>query len=238
MNRSENKTVQLSRDFVYRTKTGVGTDGSIKQLRELTVEQLKTTLQTENERKAFWINVYNGFAQELLKNNPGQYKRRSRFFQQKSIHVAGVRLSQDAIEHGILRRSKLKWSLGYLNDWFPSKIEKALRVAAVDYRIHFALNCGARSCPPIAFYRPETLDAQLETATRAYLESEAAYEELKNFVRLPATMRWFRADFGGKRGIKNILKKHAIIPQGSNPKIRFKNWDWTLTLNNYKTDDQ
>eukprot|EP00960_Hanusia_phi_P042458 755503-Hanusia_phi.AAC.7 len=46
-----------------------------------------------------------------------------------------------------------------------------VRVVTADPRIHFALNCGARGCPPIRFYRGEDLDAMLSTATRAFCKS-------------------------------------------------------------------
>jgi hypothetical protein len=105
----------------------------------------------------------------------------------------------DDIEHGILRRSKVKWSFGYFNKLFPSAFEKKHRVDTLDYRIHFSLNCGAISCPPIAFYKPEQLDKQLEVATKVYLSGEAAYNEADNTVALPALMGWFRGDFGGKK---------------------------------------
>jgi thiol-disulfide isomerase/thioredoxin len=75
----------------------------------------------------------------------------------------------------------------------------------VDYRIHFALNCGAKSCPPIVYYSPEKLDQQLE-------------------------------DFGGKKGMREILKSHNIIPEAANPKIKFKDYNWTLELSTYKTE--
>ncbi|MGI8581046.1 MAG: DUF547 domain-containing protein, partial [Chitinophagaceae bacterium] len=108
-----------------------------------------------------------------------------------------------------------------------------LRADKLDYRIHFALNCGAKSCPPIAFYTPETLDTQLELATNAYLASEADYDSTNNIIKLPKLMSWFRADFGGKKGMIKILKKHNIIPAEAYPKINFKKYDWTLYLNNY-----
>jgi hypothetical protein len=47
-------------------------------------------------------------------------------------------------------------------------------------------------------------------------------------------MSWFRADFGGKKGMIAILKKHGLIAAEAFPKIRFKKYDWTLELNNYK----
>jgi hypothetical protein len=49
-------------------------------------------------------------------------------------------------------------------------------VAPVDPRIHFALVCGARSCPPIKLYSPETLDEGLTGAAEAFCDSEVAVD--------------------------------------------------------------
>ena len=104
--------------------------------------------------------------------------------------------------------------------------------------IHFALNCGAKSCPPIAFYNDEVLEEQLELATKAYLTSETEYDSSANIIHLPKLMSWFRADFGGVKGMLDILKKYGIIQPVSKPKIKFKDYDWTLQLSNYKTENQ
>lgn len=231
--KSSNEIVQLSQDYIYKAKTGDSIATVTASLRQIDYGTLLQSLITDNEKKAFWINLYNGYTQAALKAAPGKYKNRGAFFKAEAVQVAGNAFSLDAIEHGILRRSTFKWSLGYLSKLFPSKREKSLRVNALDYRIHFALNCGAKSCPPIAFYDPENLDAQLELATKAYLTSEAEYDNMKNRVRLPGLMSWFRADFGGKKSMTRILKKHNIIPQEAHPKITFKKYDWTLSLNNY-----
>ena len=42
----------------------------------------------------------------------------------------------------------------------------------VDPRIHFALNCGAASCPPIRVYTPERLEFGLAAAASAFCASE------------------------------------------------------------------
>ena len=70
--------------------------------------------------------------------------------------------------------------------------------AQLDPRIHFALNCGARSCPPIRHYEPPELDAQLELATRAYLAAEVELDAEGGSVTLPRLMRLYRADFGDR----------------------------------------
>ena len=145
-------------------------------------------------------------------------------------------MSLDDIEHGILRRSKIKWSEGYLNKLFPSRFEKQNRLNKLDYRMHFALNCGAKSCPPIAFYKPEQIDKQLDMATKTYLKGDAEYDSLKNIVSLPALMGWFRHDFGGKKKMLVLLKSIGIVPGNAYPSVEFKKYDWNLFLSNYRPD--
>lgn len=232
---SQNKLVQLSQDFMYAAKTGEETSIFISKLQQLSMDDLQQTINTDEEKKAFWINLYNAYTQVALKNNPEQYTKRSKFFGNKFIKIAGQSFSLDDIEHGILRRSKLKWSLGHFNKLFPGKTEKKLRVDKLDYRLHFALNCGAKSCPPIAFYRSENIDQQLELATKTFLRGEVEYNETANTVKLPMLMSWFRRDFGGKTKMIELLKQLSIVPMDKTPTIKFKEYDWTLYLQNYKS---
>ena len=228
-----NTLLQLSQDFIYSAKTGNETASFEKKLAEVPYDSLQTMLLTDDEKKAFWINLYNGFTQAKLKKNPAKYKSRSAFFTAKDISVAGKTFSLDDIEHGILRRSGIKWSLGYLKKLFPGKTEKELRVNYPDNRIHFALNCGAKSCPPIAFYDAEKINTQLDLAARSYLSSEAIYNTEKNTLLLPAIMGWFRRDFKGKKNMLLLAKKYGIVPEAAHPKISFTKYDWSLSLNNY-----
>ena len=231
---SKNKLVQLSQDFMYAAKTGEETSRFIIQLKNSSIDDIAAIIKTDDDKKAFWINLYNAYTQVALKQNPGQYERRGKFFGSRKIEIAGHLFSLDDIEHGILRRSKIKWSLGYLNKLFPGKVEKKFRVEKLDYRLHFALNCGAKSCPPIAFYKTENINQQLDLATKAYLRSEAEYDEKNNAIKLPALMSWFRPDFGGKRKMIVLLQELLIVPVDKKPAIKFKTYDWTIYLQNYK----
>lgn len=227
--------IKISQQLLLAAKTNEATDSFEKLLRAADHTELKL-LVSDNEKKAFWLNIYNAYTQLLLQRNPDAYKNRSQFFNAEAINISGRMLSLDDIEHGLLRRSKVKWALGYLNKWFPEKFEKENRVSRVDYRIHFALNCGAKSCPPIAFYDPGNLDQQLDLATRSYLHGEAEYNDTTNTVKLPATMSWFRGDFGGKKKVLGLLKKLKIIPADKHPAIVYKKYDWNIFLDNYKTE--
>ncbi len=232
--KNDNRFTKLSEALIYAAKTGNDTKELETQLKDLNYESLVTGLENDAQKKAFWINIYNGFTQIILKNNPDKYKKRNQFFKAKQIAIAGKIFSLDQIEHDFLRHTKIKWSLGYFNKIFPGKTAKSLRVDTLDYRLHFALNCGAKSCPPIAFYTATQIDKQLQQATQTYLRGEADYDAEKNLIKLPALMGWFRRDFGGKKNMLKILKEYEIIPQNSKPKIKFKKYSWDLYLDNYK----
>ncbi len=226
----------ISQQLLLAAKTQEPTDSLVGILKSSTEADLEAQLITDDQKKAFWINIYNAFTQIILSKNPDKYDSRNSFFGDKQINIAGRKLSLDDIEHGILRHSQIKWGLGYLHKWFPSSFEKKNRVNKVDYRIHFALNCGAKSCPPIAFYNPDQLQKQLDVATSVYLKGESAYKADEDKVYVPALMGWFRGDFGGKKNMKLLLKKLSIIPADKNPTIVFKKYDWQLFLENYKNE--
>jgi len=196
----------------------------------------KTLLKQLNgdpAKKAFFINVYNGFTNISLRRIPEQYKNRGAFFKSKQFTIAGNKLSLDIIEHGFLRRSSIKWSLGMLHKLFPSKLDRKFRVEAVDYRIHFSLNCGAKSCPPVGMYDTTNLEKQLDASTSKYLKANTSYNKEKNTLMVPSLMNWFRGDFGCKKGVIKICQKFQIIPKNVKPDLSYKDYDWTIDLDNF-----
>ncbi len=226
--------ITISQKLLLSVKTNQPSDSLVQYLATIREDVLINELNNDINKKTFWINIYNAYTQILLNNNQAVYKKRNAFFGKKQINIAGRSLSLDNIEHGILRRSKNKWSLGYFNSLFIGKFEKQHRVDSVDYQIHFALNCGAKSCPPIAFYTIENLDQQLNTATKVYLQGETIWNDSTKSIYLPKMMSWFRADFGGEKGMKELIKQYALAPTIEKIKIRYKSYDWTLFLAQYQ----
>ncbi|WP_156708771.1 DUF547 domain-containing protein [Natronomonas sp. CBA1123] len=197
-------------------------------LRDLPRERLHAALDGDAERLAFWLNVYNATAQSVLSADPAAFEARSSFFRAPLVAVSGRDLSLDDVEHGMLRRSHPKWGFGYVPNPFSDAFERAFRVEERDPRIHFALNCGAASCPPIAAYEADRIDAQLDLASGGYLDSEAVYDAEAGVVTIPRLMLWFRGDFGGRRGILQFLRKYDAIPADVTPDIDYADYDWSL----------
>jgi hypothetical protein len=191
-------------------------------------------LRDEQAAKTFWINLYNATVQLLLSEDPSRFEDRDVFFKREWIFIAGESVSLDLIEHGIIRSSKSKYTLGYTQKLFVGDFEEKFRIEKVDYRIHFALNCGAKSCPPVTFYRATTIDQQLEQSCRSYLEKTVVVDTNQNQVWVPRLCLWFKGDFGGEAGIKDMLTKHEIVNDNDNAtEIAYLEYDWTLLIGNY-----
>jgi hypothetical protein len=228
MQLADTSVISLSQQLLYAVKMGDSTKLLQTQLSALPVDRIAQELSNDSLKIAFWLNIYNAYTQILIQQNPGAYQRRQRFFGSKKIKLASQNLSLDDIEHGLLRKSKNKWLMGYVNKICPGRLEKKWRVQQLDNRIHFALNCGANSCPPIAFYKPEQIDVQLQKATLFFLKLNSRYDTLKNEIWLPKILSWFRGDFGGKKGIRQLLEAQGILPMGARPRIRFSAYNWSL----------
>jgi hypothetical protein len=206
---------------------------TVKMLATIPEDKLKLHLDSENKAKAFWLNSYNTFAQYLLKQDNSRFDDRDDFFTDELIVIAGHKLSLDDIEHGIIRHSKNKYSMGYLGKFSVDDFEKKFRLEEIDYRVHFALNCGAKSCPPVALYVAERIDEQLDQSTKSYLSKHTTWDENKNEIEVPKLCSWFKADFGGEDGVIKMLHKYKIIRKDQNPDIEYLDYDWSLSLSNY-----
>ena len=191
-------------------------------------------IEGDGARTAFWINLYNALVLHSLCLKPvrGSLLRQLGMFDRVAYRAGGRDYPLNLIENGLLRANRRP----------PYRLRRPLRPAdprlasapsRVDARIHFALNCGARSCPPIKAYQPEALDEQLTLATRAYLEAEASVDAGGSRVTLPRLMRLYRADFGGRREqfafAARFLPEVAdcLAREGGRVRLRYARFDWT-----------
>ena len=220
----------LSIEFMEALKVKSNTDEFAKIFADSTIEGLEQQINTDEKKLAFWINIYNAYIIHTLDKNPELYENRRTFFNKSRIEIAGMTIAFSDIEHGILRRGQKLVGLGLIPTLFPPKYQKRLRPNIRDYRIHFGLNCGAKSCPPVAIFHPDTVMDQLCTLQMNYLKQKTSYDANSNTVTTTPLASWFRGDFGGKKGVKNLLYEAGLIPS-SKVNLKFGEYDWTLDLN-------
>jgi hypothetical protein len=223
---------ELARELLVATKVGDDPAPYERALAAADDETLREVREDRATALAFWTNLYNAGTQLLLDRRPELYEsplRSIRFFSTTAVTVDGTGLPLDRIENGLLRARRSKYGLGYAPKLYVTGFEKRYALADCDPRIHFALNCGAASCPAIRSYDPERIDEQLDLATRTYLDSTVEYDADADAVRVPRVFLWFRGDFGGKSGTREFLREYGAVPAGAEPSLSYLPWDWSRT---------
>lgn len=192
-----------------------------------------TSLENDDSRTAFWLNVYNALVGHWLGLHPPgrSILRELRLFGRAAYFVGDLSYTPNQIEHGLLRGNRRPpyQPRRTLRDGDPRLLAGPSRE---DPRIHFALNCGAHSCPPISSYRAEDLDAQLRLATRSYLSTETEFDPERGRITLPGLMRLYRGDFGSKESAVRFVAHHVpaietALANASTPHVSYGKFDWT-----------
>jgi hypothetical protein len=230
--------LELARSYLLAVRRDEDPTDVADRLAALSERQLRVGLPDDDAKRTFWVNVYNAAVQHRLEADPDRWDRRNRFFRSPVVTVAGHELSPNDIEHGLLRRSMLSVGLGYLPRPLPDAFERTHRVKSRDPRIHFALNCGAAACPPIAAYDAAAIDDQLAVATASYLEQEVEYDPVEGVLSVPRLFLWYIGDFGGRTGTVSFCREHGVVPDtATTPSVRYQSYDWRRSLGEYRDLD-
>lgn len=159
----------------------------------------------KNEKLAYWINLYNAATLQLLLQN----------YPLKSITLLDKGKTWD------VKRIKVGSKTYSLNDIENGIIRKGFK----EPRIHFALNCGAKSCPPLynhAFVA-EKLNTQLDNRTKNFINNSNFNQIEKNKLSISKIFDWYGKDFGN---IKNFINKYSkVLTEINTPNFNEYNWD-------------
>jgi len=182
------------------------------QLQRVNVEKL-----SHDEKLAFFINIYNVLVIHgtVEKGVPANNYQRYKFFSGTSYLIGGYTLSLNDIENGILRSNRSSMATLYMTPFGVSDPRMKIILPQVDPRIHFALNCGAKSCPPIKTFSGDEVQSQLNLASNAYLENDDALivDVENNSVQLSKLFEWYEVDFGSnKLEVLQWVRDHLAEP--------------------------
>lgn len=173
-----------------------------------------SSLRSDAAKKAFWINTYNGLTNHLIidLNIQKSMKELSHFFKNKHVKINNIPFSLDDIEHGILRKNARN-HLSIDDPILKYQVEK------LDYRIHFSLNCGASSCPMIAFYSEKHIEEELTMAESVFVESEFEIDSNSKKVTCSSLFEWYKEDFDNRFTNNQVFAAYSIV---------LKEYDWSI----------
>ncbi len=161
---------------------------------------------TRNQKLAYWINTYNAFTLKLILDN---YPVSSitdiaggKPWDKKWIPLGGKVYSLNQIENDIIR---------------PQFKEP---------RIHFAVNCAAKSCPKLGnfAYTAGNLNAKLTSQTKAFVNS-SENEMSSNNIKISKIFEWYKSDFGV---LNTFLNKYSTTKINTDATVEYNEYDWSL----------
>lgn len=152
----------------------------------------------EAQRKVFVINIYNALCIHgiaSLSMLPHSVLDIQQFWKTTAYKIGSHVYSLDDLEHGILRGNRPH----------PTSVEPTFKkndsrlkysLTTLDPRVHFALNCGAKSCPPIRVYSESNVHSALDMATQIYCDQEIQVDLKHRMIVMNRLFQWYRKDFG------------------------------------------
>jgi hypothetical protein len=178
---------------------------------------------TGEEKLAFWINAYNAFTIQYVLDkypikslmNKLSYVTGGGTFKTKFIEIDGRKLSLNDIENDVIR------PMG-------------------DPRIHFALVCGAKSCPPLRpeAYVADRLGEQMNEQGRLFMSQsdKNRFDFEKNEIAISKIFDWFKDDFrqNGKSELEFIShylppeQAQKLLAQAATIKVKYTEYNWDL----------
>jgi hypothetical protein len=188
-------------------------DRYLKVLEDVTPDKL-----SRNEQLAFYINAYNAWTIKLvLSGYPGikSIKDLATWpntpWKKEICRINSKVMTLDHIEHNILR-PRFK-----------------------DPRIHFAVNCASKGCPPLGpeAYQGGIIDKQLDDAVKSFINDPKQNYLKGKKLYVSKIFKWFPDDFNNDiagfvlKYAKNDLKNRLMSKQ-NRVKVSFLDYDWTL----------
>lgn len=162
---------------------------------------------SKNKKLAYWINAYNAFTIKKIVDN---YPIKSitdldsgKPWDVKWINLGGKTYSLNNIENDIIR-PQFK-----------------------DARIHFAVNCAAKSCPPLLnkAYTEANLNDLLNSQTKKFINN-TRYNKLDgSTLSISKIFDWYKEDFGN---VVTYLNKYASSKIDADAKVEYMEYNWSL----------
>ncbi len=159
------------------------------------------------EKLAYWINAYNAFTiKRILKSYP----------------ITSI----TKLDNG--KPWDVKWIKIEKNTYSLNDIENTIiRAEFKEPRVHFVLNCAAKSCPPLfnKAFTAEKMEYYLDVRTKSFIQNPSYNKIETNSAEISKIFAWYKDDFGD---IVSFINKYSNTKLNTKSVIKFKEYNWSL----------
>jgi len=215
------------------------------------IQRVDLALLERNEKLAFCINLYNIMIKYafIKVGIPTSNVSRAFFFTGVKFNIGGHLYSFQDLENGILRGNRrAPYAMSKPLKGNDPRYGFALKPEEVDERIHFALNCGAKSCPPVKSFTANGIEEELRIVAQAFSEDDGnCLVDVKNRkLYLSKILSWYIADFGNSqdnlaakvseylRGEKKEKLQSLIDHSNEAVSVSFFDYDWGTNASDFQ----
>ena len=166
---------------------------------------------SQEETMAYYINMYNAYTIQFIitkypVNSPKNVKYSGKdIWELKLVKMGNKSISLNTVEN-ILK--------GY-----------------GDGRIHFAINCGAVSCPRLMnkAWNDKTLNADLTRMTKIFINDLSANIIKEKKIKISKIFEWYSLDFKtSKTTIIDFINTYSKVQISHKAKIEYLPYNWNL----------
>ncbi len=172
---------------------------------------------SREERLAYWLNAYNAFTIKLICDH----------YPLKSIKDVkkGIPLVSDTWTIDFIKIESQTYNL--------NNIEHGIvRPKFGDPRVHFALNCASRGCPPLLneAFVADKLNNQLDAQAKAFINDGVRNKiTLTDKAEVSKIFSWFAGDFKKTDpSVIAFLNRFSKVKLKENANLNYSDYDWNL----------
>ncbi|MBC8106659.1 MAG: DUF547 domain-containing protein [Anaerolineae bacterium] len=171
------------------------------------------SLLSRDEQLAYYINLYNASVikgiTERWREGYSPAEKDHQLFKDPLVNMSGER----------------KMSLNDLEN-------KVIRPTFKDPRVHVALVCGAKGCPPLLSraYQAADLNETLDANMKRFINDpdRNTIDREKKKVVLSRIFDWYADDFGGKDKVLSYISKYVDGGSVEGYTVEFRDYDWSV----------
>jgi hypothetical protein len=192
-------------DYKGLTKNRTQLKQAIEALETINLDSLQG-----DEKKAFLINAYNILVINAIveKGAKTGVMKIPGFFDRNQYKIGGTFYTLNRLEKEVLFKK------------------------FTDARLHFALVCGAVSCPPLGSvpFTANNLDHELENITRRALNGPQliALDMEKKTVTVSKIFEWYKADFAKAGGTIDFINHYRVNKIPIDFSVTYADYSWQL----------
>lgn len=178
-------------------------------------ENKPSSSASKEEVIAYWANLYNAYTvQAILENFPIRSikdLKKGNIWDYPFILVDGEVMSLNYIEHGILRKNYK------------------------EPRIHFILNCAARSCPKLhnRAFTKENINSLMDQLATDFINNSNKNILMQDELLLSQIFNWYKDDFTANGNLIHYINQYAKQKVSHSATIKFKSYNWELNSISY-----